>query len=92
MTEKHDPNRRPPMENWPAIFAAARAIGEEMGVLDFDSRITLLCTLLMQEICTLPPAERLPELYRLIDDLPAIFGATQHGMRLALVENGKKGL
>lgn len=92
MSADRRPDRRPPLEDWPAMFAAIRLGQAAMDPLDFDGRIALLCALLTQEICTLPGAERRPELDRLIDDLPGILEATECGMRQALADNARRGI
>jgi len=86
------PDRRPALEQWPAVLTAMRKMREHLLSLDFDCRITVLCALLAQEVCTLPPNERAPELRRLQDDLPGILKATEEGMRQGLAENAREGL
>ncbi len=92
MSADRRPDRRPAPEQWPAVFRAMRKMQPHLLPLDFDGRITLLCALLMQEVCALPPSERGPELRRLQADLPGILHATEEGMRRALAENAREGL
>jgi hypothetical protein len=72
-----------------AIIALVRPVASKMAHLSIDGRITLLCALLAQEICNLPPTERDDELRRVLRELPSILDATECGMRQAFVLNAK---
>lgn len=73
-----------------AIVALVRPLAARMAHLSIEGRITLLCGLLTQEMCNLPPSERDDELRRVQRELPGILDATEDGMRKALAENARK--
>jgi hypothetical protein len=75
-----------------AIVALVRPVASKMAHLSIDGRITLLCALLAQEMCNLPPNKRDEELRRVMREMPDIMNATEAGMRQALVLNAKAGL
>lgn len=72
-----------------AIVSLVLPIANLISHLSVDYRITLLCALITQEMCTLPPGERADELDRVLHELPRILGATERGMREALVQNAR---
>lgn len=82
---------KPPTTEAPAIVALVRPVASRMAHLSVDGRITLLCALLAQEMCNLPPTERDDELRRVLRELPGILDATESGMREALALNAKGG-
>jgi len=75
-----------------AIVALVRPIAAQIAPLSIEGRITLLCGLLAQEMCNLPPAERDEEIRRVQRELPVILDATEAGMRVALAQNARAGL
>ena len=75
-----------------AILALVRPVAANMERLSIEGRITLLCALLAQEMCNLPPSERDEELRRVMQEMPDIMRSTEAGMRQALAMNAKKGL
>ena len=75
-----------------AIIGLVKPIAKRMEHLSVESRITLLCGLLAQEICNLPMGDREDELERVLDEMPSILRATERGMREALVGNARRGL
>lgn len=72
-----------------AILALVRPVANQIESLSIDGRITLLCGLLAQEMCNLPPSDRAAELDRVLDELPGILRASEDGMRQALAENAR---
>lgn len=72
-----------------ATVALVRPMAARMARLSIESRIALLCALLTQELCNLPPGQRDDELERVLNDLPAIMRATERGMRNALIQNAR---
>jgi len=75
-----------------AIVALVRPVAAKIAHLSIDARITLLCALLAQELCNLPPSDRDEEFRRVMRELPGIMDATEAGMREALAMNAKDGL
>jgi hypothetical protein len=75
-----------------AILALVRPMAANMERLSIEGRITLLCALLAQEMCNLPPSERDEELRRVMREMPDIMRLTEAGMRQALAMNAKEGL
>jgi hypothetical protein len=73
-----------------AMVALVQPISRKIAHLSSEGRITLLCALLAQEICCLPPAEREPELRSVLRCLPSIFLATEKTMREALADNARR--
>lgn len=71
------------------VIALIRPFARQMEGLCFEGRIMLLCALMTQEICMLPHGRRPDELDRIIDALPGIMHATEHGMREVLVQNAR---
>ena len=75
-----------------AIVSLIRPLADRMAHLSLDSRLTLLCSLLTQEICTLPAGIQSEALQQIVAQLPDILSATEAGMRQALVENARREL
>lgn len=75
-----------------AIIALVLPMARKMERLPIPARITLLMSLLAQEICNLPFAERDEALAEVIRDLPGALDATEKGMREALAYNARRGL
>ena len=73
------------------IIAMVIPVAKRIAHLPVAGRITLLCALLAQEICSLPPTDRDAEFNRVLRDLPSIMTSTEDGMRQALVENARSG-
>lgn len=83
---------RPEKTEWPAIMTGMHQAANAIAGLSIEGRKTVLCGMLMQEVCMLPPGKRQAELADLVADLPSILSSTEQGMRMALTENAKDGL
>lgn len=57
--------------------------------LCYEGRVMLLQSLLAQEVCTLPPSERRPELGRIMGEMPMILRASEEGMHEAIIQNAR---
>lgn len=77
------------MEPTQATVALVKPIAELMAPFPVENRIALLCALLAQEICMLPPAQRRAELQNVIDELPLILLLTEETMRDCLARNAR---
>jgi hypothetical protein len=71
------------------IIALVQPLARKMEHLSSDGRIDLLCALIVQEICLLPPSEREGRLSGVLDALPEFFRVTEATMRDALVQNAR---
>lgn len=64
---------------------------ENMAHLSHKDRMTVLCVLLAEEICTLPPGARRAALDEVLDEMPGLLRAAETVMRQTLVANARRG-
>ena len=65
-------------------------VASAISGLSHDDKTIVLLSVLMQEICMLPPSDREDELASLLSELPMLLRATQEGMRQGLAAQAKR--